>query len=81
MPDVGIAERETQDRIIRLFRDELTYRYLGNWTDRDNNSNIETYLLTPFLVRRGYTPAQINMAITTLQTEADNPNRGLYAFS
>src|SRR5262249_51741545 len=59
--------------------DELKYRYLGDWTDRDNNSNIEVPLLTPFLVRRGYTPAQINRAITILQTEAGNPNRGLYA--
>src|SRR5438132_3081106 len=51
--DVGKPERETQNRVIRLFRDELHYRYLGDWSDRDGNSNIETYLLTPILTRSG----------------------------
>jgi len=39
--DVGKAERETQNRLIALFRDELGYRYLGDWSDRDRNSKIE----------------------------------------
>jgi type I restriction enzyme, R subunit len=34
-------ERATQERVIGLFREELGYRYLGDWTDRDSNSNIE----------------------------------------
>ena len=38
---VGQPERATQDRVVALFRDELGYRYLGDWTDRDGNSNIE----------------------------------------
>jgi len=41
MSDIGKPERATQDRVIALFRDELKYRYLGDWTDRDGNSNIE----------------------------------------
>ena len=43
---VGQPERATQNRVIALFRDELKYRYLGDWTDRDGNSNIDepTYL-------------------------------------
>ncbi len=41
MNDVGQPERATQNRVIALFRDELGYRYLGDWTDRDGNSNIE----------------------------------------
>jgi len=36
--DVGKPERETQRRVIALFRDELGYRFLGDWatavTDR-----------------------------------------------
>jgi RNA polymerase sigma factor (sigma-70 family) len=60
---VGQPERETQDRVIRLFRDELCYRYLGDWTDRDGNSNIEGGLLTAYLTGRGYTAEQISRAI------------------
>jgi type I restriction enzyme R subunit len=76
--DIGKPERETQNRVIKLFRDELGYRYLGDWSDRDDNSNIETHLLTPFLTRSGYTPDEINRAIATLHTEADHHGRGLY---
>jgi type I restriction enzyme, R subunit len=32
MNDIGQPERATQDRVITLFRDELRYRYLGDWT-------------------------------------------------
>ena len=57
---VGQPERATQNRVIALFRDELGYRYLGDWTDRDGNSNIEEGLLSAWLTKRGYTPAQIS---------------------
>ncbi|MCJ7595084.1 MAG: type I restriction endonuclease [Desulfobacterales bacterium] len=78
MKTIGQPERATQNRVITLFRDELKYRYLGDWTDRDGNSNIEEGLLTAYLTKCGYTPAQINVAIHKLRTEADNHSRGLY---
>jgi type I restriction enzyme, R subunit len=78
MSNVGQPERATQWRVISLFRDELQYRYLGDWADRNGNSNIEDRLLTAYLTRSGYTPAQISRAIYTLHTEADNHSRGLY---
>ena len=77
--NIGKPERATQNRIIRLFRDELGYRYLGDWRDRDENSNIEEELLTSYLLRNAYSPAQINSAIHKLRTEADNHSRSLYA--
>ncbi len=40
MSNIGKPERETQNRVIALLHDELGYRYLGNWSDRANNSNI-----------------------------------------
>ncbi len=78
MSTIGQPERATQNRVIALFRDELGYRYLGDWTDRDGNSNIEEGLLTAYLRKRGYTSAQISAALYKLRTEADNPNRSLY---
>ena len=75
---IGQPERVTQDRVIALFRDELGYRTLGDWTDRPNNSNIEETLLTAYLANHGYSTAQISRALDRLRTEANNPNRSLY---
>jgi hypothetical protein len=74
---IGQTERATQDRVITLFREALGYRYQGDWTDRPQNSNIETGLLSTFL-SRNYTPRQISRALDKLRIEADNPNRSLY---
>src|SRR5215510_3132008 len=76
---VGKPERATQKRIITLFREELHYRYLGDWTDRANNSNIEEILLKDWLEKNGYSAAQINRALDLLRREADNHNRTLYS--
>ena len=78
MSTIGQPERATQNRVIALFQDELDYDYLGDWTHRDGNSNIEEALLTAYLTKSGYRPAQIAKALYELRTEADNPNRNLY---
>ncbi|WP_165053640.1 type I restriction endonuclease subunit R, partial [Methylocystis sp. MJC1] len=75
---IGKTERATQNRVLELFRNELGYRYLGDWTDRSGNSNIEENLLNDFLARRGYTSAQISSALHKLRTEANNHSRSLY---
>ncbi|WP_296700940.1 DEAD/DEAH box helicase family protein [Thiocapsa sp. UBA6158] len=72
MTRIGQSERETQDRVIALFRDALGYRHLGDWTDRAGNSNIEEGLLSTWLTHRGYSEAQIAMALYRLRTEADD---------
>lgn len=63
MSDVGKTERITQNRVVRLFHEELGYRYLGNWTDRLNNSNIEETLVIDHLRKAGYTREQIAAAL------------------
>jgi type I restriction enzyme R subunit len=78
MPFVGKTERMTQRRVIALFRDELNYRSLGDWSDRDDNSNIEEGLLQEYLCRKGYSQAQVNATLFRLHSEADNHSRGLY---
>ena len=71
-------ERETQHRVVALFRDALNYRYLGNRSDRTNNSNIDEELLAAHLVQAGYTLDQISRAIYLLRVESENPNRSIY---
>ena len=78
MSTVGQPERATQSRILDLFCDELGYRYLGDWTDRPGNSNVEEGLLTDWLKACGHTAAQISRALYALHAEADNHSRGLY---
>jgi type I restriction enzyme R subunit len=78
MSAIGQTERETQNRVIALFRDELHYDYLGDWSDRPNNSNIEEGLLTAYLNKSGYSAAQISRTLDRLRAEANNPNRSLY---
>ena len=79
MDSIGKSERATQNRVIALFRDELRYRYLGDWSERPDNRNIDDALLTDWLAQRGCTAAQIAIVLHKLHTEADNPQRGMYA--
>ena len=75
---VGKPERVTQNRVIAIFRDQLNYRYLGDWSDRPDNSNIEEKLLAGYLTGVGYSAEQISRAIYLFKTEATNPTRSLY---
>ncbi|MDP4034562.1 MAG: hypothetical protein Q8P60_17240 [Pseudorhodobacter sp.] len=34
MSSVGQIEKKTQARVVALFREQLGYDYLGDWTDR-----------------------------------------------
>jgi type I restriction enzyme R subunit len=78
MSAVGQPERATQNRVIALFRDDLGYGYLGDWTDRGGNSNIEEDLLSAWLTKSSYKQAQISAAVYRLRSEADNHSRTLY---
>lgn len=75
-------ERVTQSRVVRLFRQELDYAYLGHWEERAGNSNIEEARLTAYLTRAGYAPDLIAPALHQLRSAAivDNTAPGsLYA--
>lgn len=79
MQDIGEIERHTQNRIVKLFREQLGYSYLGNWEDRPNNSNIEEDILRRYLTdKAGYPEELVKRAIYKLQTEAANHDRNLY---
>jgi type I restriction enzyme R subunit len=78
MSDVGKPERVTQERVIKLFQNELGYRYLGDWSDRLGNSNVEPDILGAWLKKRGVAAPEITVAIYRLFTEANHPGRSLY---
>ncbi len=78
MTNVGKPELATQKRVINLFTDDLNYKYLGDWSERENNSNIEDDLLKAFLTKSGYKSEQITRAIEALKKQSENFNRSLY---
>lgn len=78
MNKVGQIERATQNRIVQLFQEQLKYDYLGNWEEREGNSNIEEAELRKFLQNK-YSEELITKAIFALQKEANiNTNDDLY---
>lgn len=78
MSKVGQIERATQNRIVQLFQEQLQYEYLGNWEEREGNSNIEESELRNFLQTK-YSDELITKAIFALKKEANiNSNDDLY---
>lgn len=78
---IGQPERHTQNRIVKLFQEQLHYDYFGNWEDRPNNHNVEQAYLKQFLQKQGYSPVQITRAIDKLRSTATNYNESLYTNS
>src|SRR5271169_4734556 len=77
-PQVGQLERKTQNRIVSLFRDRLGYDYLGNWEEREDNSNVEESYLRAFLIRSGYSETLIKKSINDLKKCANHSQMSLY---
>ena len=78
MSNVNELEIVTQDRILhKIFEEKLNYTYLGNFEDRENNSNIEEELLLKFLVKK-YPKGIAEKAIAELKKVAHNETKSLY---
>lgn len=78
MSQIGKIERETQNRVIALFQTELGYSYLGNWEDRDNNSNVEEAILSAWLLNKGYSQNLITKALYEVGKAANDQSKSLY---
>jgi type I restriction enzyme R subunit len=79
MNNIGKSERETQNRIIALFKNELEYTYLGDWEDQQRTQPIEENLLLDFLINsQGYSEIVANKAVKELVKAATNLSGSLY---
>ena len=78
MITVGQSERRTQNRVVKFFRRELGYDYLGNWEDRLGNSHIEEKYLCAFLEKQGHPAGLIDKALYELGRAAGDQSKGLY---
>jgi type I restriction enzyme R subunit len=77
MSNIDQIERATQNRVIKLFSDELNYYYLGNWEDRAVNSNIEEDILKKWLLKR-YEKDLVTKAIYEFKKVVENQSKSLY---
>jgi type I site-specific restriction-modification system R (restriction) subunit len=75
---VGQIEKKTQARVVKLFREQLAYDYLGNWIDREDNRNIEPDLLRAFLKRQGHDESLIAKALYQIEKAAGDTSKSLY---
>jgi type I restriction enzyme R subunit len=79
MSVVGQIEKRTQQRVVKLFREQLGYAYLGDWTERDGNRNIEPELLRTFLrEKQRYAEPLITRALHLLDKAAGDTSKSLY---
>lgn len=78
MSNVGQIEKKTQQRVVRLFQQQLGYDYLGDWNDRAKNSNIESSLLNEWLLRQGISSNLASRAIFELNKAANDAGKSLY---
>src|SRR5437870_9543394 len=78
MSVVGQKEKLTQQRIVKLFREALQYRYLGDWEERENNRNIETEILTSWLKERGVDESLIAKVCYELEKASGDTSKSLY---
>lgn len=78
MSTVGQKEKKTQARVVKLFHESLNYNYLGDWTDREGNANIESDLLSAWLKKQGVEDTLIIRVLHILQRTAGDTSKSLF---
>jgi len=79
MSKIGQLERVTQNRVVELFQKKLNYRYLGNWEDREDNSNIEEEILRDYLKnKKKYSDNLIVKALYEFNKTVGDQSKSLY---
>lgn len=78
MSNIGQIERHSQNRIVKLFTEQLGYTNYGNWEERAKNSNIDETYLGNYLLKQGYSVTVFSKAIYELKQVADSFTDDLY---
>ncbi len=79
MSEIGEREARTQKRVVEFFLNELGYRYLGHWKDREDNRQLEKDTLMEWLKGRGHSDKIINRVFRQLdQAMALGGSKNLY---
>jgi type I restriction enzyme, R subunit len=83
MSKIGEAERRTQQRVARVFVDELGYEHLGNLSDSNNRNIIEAQLEHFLWTYQGYAEREdgdaiMGRAIAEVVKVAGNTSQSLY---
>jgi type I restriction enzyme R subunit len=79
MSEIGKLERSTQDRVIKLFQEELDYRYLGNWEEELRSVPVEENLLRAYLIdTKDYSSVLADKAIEKFLKAVSRISIGLY---
>lgn len=79
MNHIGKSERDSQNRIIQLFQNQLHYTYLGDWEKQERNQPIEEQLLFNYLIKNGkYSRTLAQKAVDKLVKTATSLTDDLY---
>jgi len=77
MNDVNARERDTQNRIVALLRNQLNYRYIGNLEDQ-SNENIRPDDAIAWLTSRGDNIHIATKALAEVERVANDSTKSLY---
>jgi type I restriction enzyme R subunit len=79
MNKIGKPERESQNRIIQLFQNELGYTYLGDWAEEVRTQPIEEGLLLTYLTKDNkYSKVLAQKAVDAIVKAVTNLSDDLY---
>ena len=78
MNSIGKPERASQDRVIKLFKNELDYQYLGDWEEEIRTQPLEESLLKQYLLNKGYSDTLAQKAVDKFAKAVSNIANGLY---
>ena len=70
MSTIGQRERATQNRVVKLFQNQLGYTYYGDWQDRPDNANIEEGYCRNWLSKQGVEDGLVTNAIRQFKQAA-----------